>query len=314
MSASRTVIVTGGNTGLGFHAATRLAADPSWRVVLACRDTARGGEAAEKIALATGNAAVEARVLDLGSLASVRAFTDGLAASDRPPLAALLCNAGLQVVRGLTLTVDGFETTFAVNHLGHLYLTELLLPRCAGRARVVFVSSGTHDPAQRTGMPAPELRSAAALARPDAADFRDPGLAGRRAYTTSKLCNVLTAYELSRRLAASGRDVLVNAFDPGLMPGSGLARDYGALSRFGWRFLLPALRLFVANVNSVASSGEALARRVTDPRLDGVSGRYFVGEKEERSSAESYDEAKAATLYRESMDLLASAAAPRGAA
>jgi light-dependent protochlorophyllide reductase len=305
--ARRTVVVTGGNAGLGYHAARHLTAQGGWHVVLACRDAGRGSEAALRIAAETGSPAVEAMPLDLARLGAVRDFVDALGRRALPPLGALVCNAGAQFVRGLVRSEDGYEATFAVNHLGHFLLVELLLPSLAENARVVFVSSGTHDPAQRTGMPAPVLGTIRELATPDAATFADPGLAGRRAYTTSKLCNVLCAYELARRLATAGRAITVNAFDPGLMPGSGLARDYGGLARFGWRFLMPALRLVIPNVHSTETSGERLASLVLDPRFAGVSGRYFVGDREARSSVESYDEARAAALWALSVELTAGA-------
>src|SRR5262249_3303476 len=155
---------------------------------------------------------------------SVRAFTDDVRDASLPPLHAVVCNAGLQVVSGIERTADGVETTFGVNHLGHFALVQGLLDVLARPARIVVVSSGTHDPTKPRGMPPPRYPSAAALAHPaESADVD-----GRRRYTTSKLCNVLYAYELDRRL---GDDVTVNAFDPGLMPGSGLARDYSALGR-----------------------------------------------------------------------------------
>jgi NAD(P)-dependent dehydrogenase (short-subunit alcohol dehydrogenase family) len=88
------------------------------------------------------------------------------------------------------------------------------------------VSSGTHDPDQWSGMPAPQLQDALSLAYPkdDAAVAGSMQKLGQRRYATSKHCNILCAYELARRLQASGQSVTVNAFDPGLMPGSGLAR------------------------------------------------------------------------------------------
>ena len=248
--------------------------------------------------------------LDLARQSSVRQLVEALGARLLPPLGAVVCNAGTQIVRGLVLTEDGYETTFAVNHLGHFLLVNRLLPSLAAGARVVFVASGTHDPAQRTGMPAPRLGTIHDLARPAAADFADPGLAGRRAYTTSKLCNVLCTNELARRRASARRPILVNAFDPGLMPVSGLARDYGALSRFGWRFVLPALRLFASNVHSVEASGKTLAGLVLDPRLEGISGKYFVGDRQAQSSVESYDEARAAALWNVSAELVGLLPAP----
>ena len=212
-------------------------------------------------------------------------------------------------------TEDHFEATFGVNHLGHFLLANLMLRHLGAPGRIVFVSSGTHDPGQRTGMPAPMLREARSLAAPDDEEEarRNPGLVGRRRYTTSKLCNVLCAYEMDRRLRAGGastpdRPISVNAFDPGLMPGTGLARDYGPSIRFAWNLLGPLLcrmmRPFVANIHSPEESGRALARLVLDPSLENVSGRYFEGLAEIRSSAESYDQSKATTLWEQSAELV----------
>ena len=211
----------------------------------------------------------------------------------------VVLNAGSQFVKGTTYTQDGFEATFGVNHLGHFLLANLLLPQISAPARIVFVSSGTHDPDQWSGMPAPQLQDAVSLAHPkeDSAVADSMQKLGQRRYTTSKLCNVLCAYELARRLQASGLAVTVNAFDPGLMPGSGLARDYGPVSRFVWNFVLPALRLVMKNVNSTQSSGKNLARLILDPRLESVTGKYFVGSTETPSSKESYDVVKSKALW-----------------
>lgn len=313
-AASNTMIITGGNAGLGYECARAVAANPDWHVVLACRDAARATGAVERLRTESGSARVEALPLDLASLASVRRFAADFAARDLPPLRAIVCNAGLQVVSGTTYTEDGFETTFGVNHLGHFLLVNLLLGELVAPAPIVFVSSGTHDPAQRTGMPAPRYRDARALAFPDrypdpSAVGESPGAIGRRRYTTSKLCNILCAYELDRRLrvadhGATGRPIAVDIFDPGLMPWSGLARDYGRAQRLIWRAVMPALRLVVPNVNSPAASGVALARLATDPALEGVSGRYFEGRREIPSSEESYDERKAAELWEGSAGLV----------
>lgn len=282
----RTVVITGGNAGLGFEAARALGRE-GWRVVIACRDGGRGEAAAEK--LRAEGAAVEVRLLDLASLASVRRF----AAAWEGPIEALICNAGIQVVSGLSFTEDGYETTFATNHLGHFLLVELLRPRLA---RVAVVASGTHDPAQRTGMPEPRLATAAEMARPPA-DTEDASLAGRRRYTTSKLCNVLFAYELARRAP----ELEVVAFDPGLMPGSGLARDYAGWQQLAWNYVLPLLRFFQPNVNTTEASGAALARLASEPVQ---SGTYYEGRKVIRSSALSYDEAAAKALWDESQALV----------
>lgn len=315
----RVVIITGGNAGLGYECAKAISLDSGWHVVLAVRSLEKGERAAREISEETGNHNVEAMALDLASLTSVRSFGDKLAArGDLPPLRAVVCNAGLQVVSGTSYTEDGFETTFGVNHLGHFLLVNLLLKRMVVPARVVFVSSGTHDPKRRTGMPAPRYRGAKALAYPDRypdpkEEGDTPGMIGRRRYTASKLCNAMCAYELDRRLGVEGLStpedpIDANAFDPGAMPKTGLARDWGLLGRFVWNGLLPPLvpilhRLGVP-FSTAEASGEALAHLVTEPSLEGVSGRYFEIGEEGRSSEESYDRGKAAELWETSATLV----------
>jgi len=164
--------------------------------------------------------------LDLASLASVRGFIDNSRAGALPPIQAVICNAGVQVVSGVQSTADGHEMTFGVNHLGHFALVCGLLDTLHA-ARIVVVSSGTHDPARFTGMPHSRYTSGAALARPPGDLTAEEG---RRRYTTSKLCNLLFCYELDRRLDHGAQGMTVNAFDPGLMPGSGLGRDYSHYS------------------------------------------------------------------------------------
>jgi NAD(P)-dependent dehydrogenase (short-subunit alcohol dehydrogenase family) len=103
----------------------------------------------------------------------------------------IVCNAGIQIVSGTTFTEDGFETTFAVNHLGHFLLVNLLLRNLIAPARIVVVSSDTHDPLQKTGMPAPDYENAVLPALPgkskDSVQVVNDSTIGRQRYTTSKL-------------------------------------------------------------------------------------------------------------------------------
>lgn len=294
---TRTAVITGASAGLGLECARALLArDAAWHVVLAVRDTARGADAVTELGAPDRCTVLE---MDLASLRSVREFVQRLRATELPPVHALVCNAGVQVVSGTEETGDGVEMTFGVNHLGHFALVQGMLDQLAHPARIVVVSSGTHDPAKHTGMPAPRYTSAAGLAHPDG----ETAEAGRRAYTTSKLCNVLFSYELDRRLGHGEQGVLVNAFDPGLMPGSGLARDYPPLQRLAWRYLLPALRV-LPGVRSTRASGRYLAALAGDERFDDVTGEYFAGGKSIRSSADSYDRAKALDLWQTSEQLV----------
>jgi hypothetical protein len=125
----------------------------------------------------------------------------------------------------------------------------------------------------------------------------------------SKLCNLWFTYELARRLEAAGlanggKTFTVNGFDPGLVPGSGLARDYPAAQRFIWNAVLPTvaagLTLVLPTVNPASKSGRALARLVLDPALAGVSGKYFPSHARWQaapSSAASYDVTRAVELW-----------------
>jgi NAD(P)-dependent dehydrogenase (short-subunit alcohol dehydrogenase family) len=284
--------------------------------VIASRSPGKALAAAAQLIAQVPGAWVEVLPLDLASLESIRAFAADYGTREWPPLRALICNAGRQVISGATYTQDGFESTFGVNHLGHFLLVHLLLRYMAAPARIVVVSSDTHDPARHTGMPAPHYSRAADLAWPDRApaaanSAETPGTVGRRRYTTSKLCNVYFTYELARRLRQEGvstaaKPVTANAFNPGLMPGTGLVREYPAPLRAAWHFLLPLLlplaRRFIP-MNSVADSGRALARLVTDPALEAVSGKYFSGRDEVRSSDESYAAQKALELWETSVKL-----------
>ncbi len=299
-----TAVITGGGSGLGFEAARHIATThPEWRIVLGVRNMDAGAAAAERINSSSGHPIAQPLALDLASLESVRGFCAAVASLDGPPLRVVVANAGIQVIGREGRTKDGFEETFGVNHLGHFLLTNLLAEHLRSPARVIFVSSDTHDPAQRTGMPAPRWQDPEALAHDD--DGGVDTTAGRRRYTTSKLANVMTAYELDRRLRAAGStDVGVFAFNPGLMPGTGLARDYGPVARFAWRYVMPALTLIRPNVHTPRQAGGYLAWLATDPSLEGVSGRYYDGRKDKRSSEESYDREKAAALWEASARLV----------
>ena len=291
----RTAIITGASSGLGRECARALLrSDPSLHLVLAVRDTGRGAEAVKQLGEPQRCTVMR---MDLASLTSVRAFAEDVRAATLPPLHAIVCNAGVQVVSGTEWTEDGVEMTFGVNHLGHFALVQGLLGELAHPARIVVVSSGTHDPNKHTGMPHPRYTSADDLAHPRAEQSADDG---RRRYTTSKLCNMLFTYELDRRL---DHGVTVNAFDPGLMPGSGLARDYPPLQRLVWRYVLPALRV-LPGVRSTRTSGRYLAALTNDARFDGVGGEYFDGLRPIRSSADSYDRDKALDLWSTSERLL----------
>ena len=198
------------------------------------------------------------------------------------------------------MTDDGIEVTFGVCHVGHALLFYLLLPHLADKARIIITSSGTHDPAQKTGIPDAKYVSAEELAHPTPQTAKNPG---RQRYSSSKLANVMWTYALHRRLTRiSGKKLTVVAFDPGLVPGTGLAREAGPFLRWGWeKFLphaLPLIRLVIkGDAHTQQESGSALAWVATSPHVEGVSGVYYDFRKQIRSSKDSYDEKKQDDLW-----------------
>jgi len=300
------VLVTGGNSGIGFEGARQLARD-GWHVLIASRNRQLSAQAVAVINGESGADAASELGLDLGSLQSVRAFVADIEMRN-VPLRALVCNAGVQTL-ARQLSADGYELTFAVNHLGHFLLVNLLLERLVAQApaRIVVVASGVHDPQQWTGMPKATIsdwRTLAESGEPGAGAFN-----GQLAYVNSKLCNMWFTYELNRRIATAGLadKLTVNGFDPGLVPGSGLAREYPAALRMVWDKVLPAVASLLApvlpGINPAWKAGQALARLVTDPDLATTSGKYFPSTSrwiEAPSSAASYDESRARELWLES--------------
>src|SRR5579862_7496668 len=315
LTGSRTVVITGGNTGMGFACANAILRSPNgapWHIILACRDEGRAQAAVGQLTSGAGVVGqVEAMSLDLASRASVRAFaaelTKRLSTGSIPPLHAVVCNAGVNPLNTKTVTVDGFESTFGINHLGHFLLVNELLPALQSPARVVVVTSGVHDPAQKAGVPVPAWNETAALARGElgpAAASDNAFASGQRRYSTSKPANVYFTYALARRLPSG---ITANAFDPGLMPGTGLMREAPAAWRFILRHMPIALlrRLFSPNVHTAEESGAALARFVTDPELNTTTGQYFEGRRPIRSSEESYNNERAVELWNASVTLTA---------
>jgi NAD(P)-dependent dehydrogenase (short-subunit alcohol dehydrogenase family) len=191
--SGKTYVVTGANSGIGKVTAEQLAKQGA-TVVLACRNTAAGEEAKAEIVAALPRANVEVIPLDLGSLESVRKFASAFTQRHQR-LDGLVNNAGVMNPPKGT-TQDGFETQFGTNHLGHFYLTELLLDtlKSTPGSRIVNLSSCYHDKA---------------MGREGKIHFEDLNYESRKydgweAYAQSKLANLLHAQELSRRLEGTG--------------------------------------------------------------------------------------------------------------
>lgn len=276
---SKLALVTGGNRGLGFASAQKLAAR-GMQVVITSRRREEGEAAAARICNDVPGADVTAMVLDLASMASVRAFAaDFNARFDH--LDVLLCSAGvMQQSEERLLSVDGHEVTFATNHLGHFLLVHLLLDRIkASSARVVVVSSRLHMPNSGRG---DEVNF----------DFDDYDLAKdyspSRAYKNSKLCNLWFAYELNRRLDGSG--ATANAVCPGFVPTTAAESTHGVM-KLVMKYLMPHMPF----AHSVDEATDTFVTVATDATLGG--GGFYGEGKAIESSPESHDDEKARRLW-----------------
>ena len=324
-----TALVTGGTSGLGYEAARFLAQEhPDWRVLLVSR---KGADAATTLNAALKK--VDGRTtpnvfflsLDCSSLKAVRQFAQTYLSAAHPPLAALVLNAGVQVVNGVQFSPDDIELTFATNHVGQALLFFLLQGQLTPQAHIIYTSSGVHDPKQGTGLPEPHYLSGDKCAHPDNAEELGSALEGRRRYALSKLVNVLWVYELRRRAQAAGKAWTIGALDPGeqrrcsmrlctdtycpsprrpgLMPGTALARDAALPLRIVWLYVLPnllfLLRLFIPNTYTPAQSGWVLANLASKNGLvtDEESTAYWQQHGPVKSSDVSYSKDKQADLW-----------------
>jgi NAD(P)-dependent dehydrogenase (short-subunit alcohol dehydrogenase family) len=249
----KTVVVTGGNSGIGLETASALAGMGA-RVFVTARNADRGRTAVAQIAERTEGAEAQLVVFDLADLSSVRRGAAEIL-EQAPRVDVLLNNAGL-VLTERQVTVDGFEATFATNHLGPFLLTNLLLDRVVSSApaRIVNVASTAHNSA-RKGIPFDDLQSVR--------HYR-----GMRVYGQSKLANILFTLELARRLEGTG--VTANSLHPGTVrTGYGADGDAHGFLSFGLKIAKP----FFLSPEKGARTSVYLA---SSPEVDGVSGQYFV--------------------------------------
>lgn len=281
-----TIVITGASRGIGrIAAADILRRSPDTHLLVLTRGTS-GAQLAEKLGPRVSYVAA-----DLGALDTIRAagteIRDRLAREELPPLRGFVGNAGMQYTNALTVSPDGFESTFAINVLANHLLIRLLQDHFTPPARVVITVSDTHfgDLRHNLGMvPAPSWRAPDLLARTGTFSAASTTAAGRTAYSTSKLAAIYLVHEHARRLPA-GIDIL--AYNPGFVPGTDLARHANAPSRFAMRRVLPALTL-----TPLATTRTAAGRYLADAALGTITaptGSYIDRHHETPSSAESYN-------------------------
>jgi len=246
------IIVTGGNSGLGYESVKAFAGKGA-EVVLASRSLEKGEEAKSDILKAVPDGKITVMELDLGDLESVKSFAANYQ-KNHQKLDVLLNNAGIMMTPYFT-TKDGFEGQFGINHLGHFALTGLLMDVLLSTpgSRIVNVSSGAH---KNGTMDFDNLQWE------NGKDYKP-----MKAYGRSKLSNLLFTYELQRKLEAAGKDVISVAAHPGVAM-TNLARHLEG--KFLFRILTP---LFKRMAQDQAMGALPQIRASVDPAVKG--GEYY---------------------------------------
>jgi NAD(P)-dependent dehydrogenase (short-subunit alcohol dehydrogenase family) len=271
----KTVLVTGGTRGIGLVTARELARMGA-QVTIVSRNAAKCAAVAAKLTAETGSP-LEFIAADLSTLAGIMQAAASFK-QRHTRLHVLVNNAGAMFARR-HLTSDGYEMTFALNHLNYFLLTVLLLDilKASAPARIVNVSSGAHLGAS---LDLDNLQS-------------EKHFSAIGAYGQSKLANVLFTYELARRLEGSG--VTANAVHPGFIA-TGFARNNGLFFNLGMKLI----GLFIRKPDQGAQTSIYLA---SSPEVEGVTGKYFVDCQPAESSPLSHDPALAEKLWQASLEL-----------
>ncbi len=233
----KTAVMTGGTAGFGAVAAKRISNTPNTNLILGARDHK--------------NSSVDILPLDLASLSNVRSFVQSLKKKlNGTKIDILIMNAGAQFGSTKHRTADGFESTFAINHLAHYLLLRLLTPSLAKHATIVITTSDVHDPKM---VPfGPKELDPEALAHPkDKSKGFGPGI---RAYASSKLGNLLTARAFEASSDAQMNGMRVIAYNPGLTPGTSLFRAWP-----WWAKLMMGVASKLRPVNTLDQAGNAIA-------------------------------------------------------
>lgn len=275
----KVVLVTGATDGIGKITALELARMGA-TVVVAGRNPEKGAQVVKEIIADTGNNNVELMVADLSSMAEVKQLADTFKRKyDR--LDVLVNNAGALFIQR-KVTVDGYEMTFALNHLNYFLLTHLLLDvlKASAPARIVNVSSDAHY--------------SGTLDFDDLQHEKSYSRLG--VYSDSKLANVVFTFELARRLEGTG--VTANVLHPGFVA-TRFGYNNGWLARL---VMTPVHKLFALSPEKGAETSVYLA---SSPEVEGVSGQYFENSKPKRAKRVAYDQTAWTRLWEESEKLVA---------
>jgi len=286
----RTILITGGSTGMGLESAKRLAVGGA-SIVLTARSDAKGQAAVDQVQAflreqGVRNENISYRLLDLDDLTQVK---DAVATwTDLDQIDVLLNNAGIMALPNRELTIDGFERQIQSNHLGHFLLTSLLAPKLSKKARIVNVSSTAHTMAS-TGLDLDYMWTAS----------QDYG--NWKSYGQSKLANILFTQELQRQASAAGKEWTAVTLHPGVVAtdlGRYLFGDALADNPLSG-FLTSAAQAFLKTPAQGADTQIYLAARAT--KADG--GKYFVDSQVTEVADFAKDAVMAKKLWEESETL-----------
>lgn len=255
-------VLTGGTSGFGYHALEMASRESTRRFVVGARGQPRNN--------VFSRSNVEMLPLDLSSMRSVKSFAK--AVGEFGPIDSLVLNAGLSP-RSLKTTEDELDQAFQVNYFSHFALTQWLSDQLRKDAHIVITSSGTHDPEENTPPPPPRHADLGKLADPNS----DPDLdrlgarAASRSYTASKLCCTMLSIELAQR-RPQGTSI---SFDPGLVPGTRLTREFPQLLV---RLIMPVMSRSMPSdrTSSIDASANALAYLMARRSLVGSNGDYVA--------------------------------------
>jgi NAD(P)-dependent dehydrogenase (short-subunit alcohol dehydrogenase family) len=272
----RVCLVTGATSGIGRITAQTLAGMGA-TVIVVGRNQVKTQAVVDEIKQATGNPNLDLFITDFSVQQQIRDLA-GKVLDRHPHLHVLVNNAGA-INRKRSVSVDGIEMTFAVNHLAYFLLTNLLLDRLKADspARIVNVASGAHK--------------SATIPFDDLANER--GYRGFKVYGQTKLANILFTYELARRLEGSG--VTANCLHPGVIA-TGFGHNDGGL----FNIALNLARPFLKKPEQGADTSIYLA---SSPEVEGLNGQYFIDRKPTKSSPASYDEQVARRLWKISAEM-----------
>lgn len=276
----KTVVITGGNAGIGKATAIALAKKGA-RVVITSRSETKAKTAVSEIQTASSNNSVEFVLVDLSSQESVCKAAEELK-SKCPKIDVLINNAGCYVSE-LQMNADGIEMQFGTNHLGHFLLTNLLIEniKSAGKARIINLASIAHKSTRELDL--------------NDINYQNQEYGGWKSYSRSKFCNILFTKELAKRLEKDG--ITVNAVHPGGVRTEIAEKNANWFTKLGWVVMKP----FMITVEKGAATSVHLA---SSDKVEGITGKYWVRSKEEWSNRPSQDPDLASKLWKKSEELV----------